>query len=160
MQIFRFVAALPIPSVKARSQTANTYLHLGLTDFGSATAVPAKKRSEVEEHIKKGLPPKLKSIGFETPIVAPAIEGEPKFIEVGGKKLVGYGALVTAKNDDLPELYQENGMQVIGTMLLDGNGDDLSLYMWGGRGWIHRSGPDSRGWPTEHTGAQFSSSKK
>ncbi|KAJ3974792.1 hypothetical protein EV361DRAFT_946738 [Lentinula raphanica] len=170
------VAALPIPSVKARSQTANTYLHYDLTAFATSTAVPANKRNEVEGHTKKGLLAKLQSEGYETLILAPAIKspfglshiplwdaktvgwtfrqpkpchvdtktapeikatreggrpsippswhptagcrtirtgskGEPKFIEVGDKKLVGFGAFVKAKKKDAApgplELLQE-----------------------------------------------------
>ncbi|KAJ3831611.1 hypothetical protein F5878DRAFT_713972 [Lentinula raphanica] len=124
------VAALPIPSVKARSQTANTYLHYDLTAFATSTAVPANKRNEVEGHTKKGLLAKLQSEGYETLILAPAIKGEPKFIEVGDKKLVGFGAFVKAKKKDAApgplELLQEE-VKYVGTMELNGDGSDLSL---------------------------------
>ncbi|KAJ3723959.1 hypothetical protein C8R42DRAFT_719849 [Lentinula raphanica] len=151
------VAALPIPSVKARS-AGNVHLRFDLAAVASSDEVPAEKRNEVKGHIKKGLLAELQSQDYEALILAPAIEGEPKVIEVGGKKLVGYGALVTAKKKDaVPgplELFQGE-VKYVGTMELNGDGSDLSLYVWGQRNWIHVTGPDSRGWPTEHTGAQF-----
>ncbi|KAJ3755702.1 hypothetical protein EV360DRAFT_85656 [Lentinula raphanica] len=155
------VAALPIPSVKARS-AGNVHLRFDLAAVASSAEVPAGKRDKVKEHIKDGLLAELQSEGFETPILAPAIEGEPKLIKDGDEELVGFGALVTSKEKNAAPgpLLQEEGIQFVGTMELNGDGSNLSLYVWGGKEWYHRAGPNSRGWPTEHTGAQFSNSKK
>ncbi|KAJ3723961.1 hypothetical protein C8R42DRAFT_719851 [Lentinula raphanica] len=158
------IAALPIPSVKARSGTAdpggaiesrettnpqapNVYLHFDLEDLEKSDPVPADQRDKVKGYIKKGLPAVLSK--DYTPILDSDIEGVPKIIEDGNNKLAGFGAIVTgAKKGGQQGPYDLSGTRFLGTMELDGDGTNLSLYEWGGSKWEHYAGPQ-RSWPKE-----------
>ncbi|KAJ3830973.1 hypothetical protein F5878DRAFT_679434, partial [Lentinula raphanica] len=151
------IAALPIPSVKARSGTAhpggaiesrettnpqapNVYLHFDLEDLEKSDPVPADQRDRVKGHIKKGLPTVLSK--DYTPILDSDIEGVPKVIEDGNNKLVGFGAIVTGAKKGGPQgSYDLSGTRFLGTMELDGDGTNLSLYEWGGSKWEHYAAP-------------------